>query len=151
MGHQNAIWLRISPESRAGCIVMPVSGGMEMRIGLIGLACLLMVGCAQERVIDIELLQDRNGVGYEVNASEPYTGRVIGTYENGQKKAEDTYVNGELEGVATSWYRNGQKKSERTYVNGMAEGVVTKWHENGEVEEVRCLKNGEEVNMDNCQ
>ncbi len=146
-----------------------------MRIGLIGLACLLMVGCAQERVIDIELLQDRNGVGYEVNASEPYTGRVIGTYENGQKQfeanfvnggqegvesrwyengqkmAEDTYVNGELEGVATSWYRNGQKKSERTYVNGMAEGVVTKWHENGEVEEVRCLKNGEEVSMDNCQ
>ena len=100
-----------------------------MRIGLIGLACLLIVGCQHEpeRVIDLEQIQDRNGVAYELNTSEPYTGRVIGTYANGQKKSEDTYVNAKLEGVAT------------------------RWRENGEVRLVTCWENDEEVSMDNCQ
>lgn len=124
-----------------------------MRIGLIGLACLLIVGCQHEpeRVIDLEQIQDRNGVAYELNTSEPYTGRVIGTYANGQKQFEANFVNGGEEGVDTRWYENGQKKSEDTYVNAKLEGVATRWRENGEVRLVTCWENDEEVSMDNCQ
>ena len=36
-------------------------------------------------------------------------------YENGQKKYEHTYKDGEKDGIWTEWYENGQKKEEGTY------------------------------------
>ena len=38
-------------------------------------------------------------------------------YDNGQKKADYSYVGGSPEGRWTDWYGNGQKKYERNYKN----------------------------------
>ena len=50
-------------------------------------------------------------------------------HENGKKKEEATYRDGELEGLETTWHENGQKWSEVTYLNG-TETSVTQWDEN---------------------
>ena len=69
------------------------------------LAFASLAGCEQERVVDLDRLQDRNGVLYEVNATEGFTGTVIaGRYENGQKKGEATLRDGKLHGIATDFY-----------------------------------------------
>ena len=39
-------------------------------------------------------------------------------YQNGQKKAEGNYKDGERHGLRTNWYENGQKREERKYKNG---------------------------------
>jgi antitoxin component YwqK of YwqJK toxin-antitoxin module len=39
-----------------------------------------------------------------------------------------------IEGIYTSWYENGQKKEEVLYVEGEMSGFHHKWHENGERE-----------------
>ena len=113
-----------------------------MRIGIIGLVCLLIIGCEQERVIDYEQLQIRNEVAYVVNSSDPFTGKVISTYPNGQKKREVSFVNGLSEGVATGWHENGQKEKEITFVNGLQEGVDTKWYESGQKKSELTYVNG---------
>ena len=51
-------------------------------------------------------------------------------YENGQKSAEATFRDGELEGLETTWYENGQKAREVTYRDG-TETSVTEWDANG--------------------
>ena len=113
-----------------------------MRIGIIGLVCVLIIGCEQERVIDNEQLQIRNEVAYEVNSSDPFTGKVFSTYPNGLKKREVTFVNGLKEGVETIWHENGQKTSEGPYVNGTAEGTHTNWDEHGQKEIEGTVVNG---------
>jgi antitoxin component YwqK of YwqJK toxin-antitoxin module len=45
-------------------------------------------------------------------------------------REEETYKDGELDGLSTTWYENGQKESERTYKDGeLIE--ETYWDEDG--------------------
>ncbi|MEO2123730.1 MAG: hypothetical protein ABGY10_10450, partial [bacterium] len=107
--------------------------------------------------IDIESLEERNGLMYQVNESEPYSGwgklmydsgqveRLVPYkdgrweglwtiwHENGQKEMEGrTRKDGRQEGLDTLWYKNGQKRRETTYKYGREEGLRTTWHENGQ-------------------
>jgi len=64
-------------------------------------------------------------------------------YENGQKRTEGTYKDGELDGKWTRWHENGQKSSEGTYKDGKEDGLWTLWYENGQKESERTYKDGE--------
>jgi len=52
-------------------------------------------------------------------------------YENGQKKGEGIFKDGELDGLWTWWYENGQKEYVGTFKDGEKEGLQTSWYENG--------------------
>ena len=43
---------------------------------------------------------------------------MIVYHENGQKKSEGTYKDGERDGLITEWYENRQKASEITFKDG---------------------------------
>ena len=45
--------------------------------------------------------QERNGLYYEVNQEEPYTGNLICKWSNGQKRTDLNYKNGKMDGLAT--------------------------------------------------
>ena len=72
---------------------------------------LLMVGCAEEQII-----QDG-----------PYTEY----YGNGQKEFEGSYKDGKEDGPSTWWYSNGQKSLEWSYKDGKPVTLVG-WKPNGE-------------------
>jgi len=55
-------------------------------------------------------------------------------YYNGQKDKEETYKNGELDGLWISWFENGQKKTEGTWKDGNLI-FVKGWNEDGSVKE----------------
>ena len=65
----------------------------------------------------------RNGI--EKVKSEEY-------HDDGQKKSEGTYKNGEKYGLWTSWYKNGQKEFERTFKDGNKDGLYTQWYVSGQ-------------------
>jgi antitoxin component YwqK of YwqJK toxin-antitoxin module len=44
--------------------------------------------------------------------------KEINWHENGQKREERTYKDGERDGLYTVWYKNGQKEYEITYKDG---------------------------------
>ena len=66
-------------------------------------------------------------------------------YENGQKKEEENYKDGELDGLLTWWYENGQKKVEETFKDGKWDGLATVWFDNGQKSREETFKDGKMV------
>jgi hypothetical protein len=52
-------------------------------------------------------------------------------YDNGNKKSETHYKDGELNGVSTSWHQNGTIQTEMHYKDGKKNGLFTFWYEDG--------------------
>ena len=63
---------------------------------------------------------------------QPYTGKAIDYFDNGQKKYEGTFKEGKDHGEATRWYESGQIKSQTNMIEGKLHGTITEWYENGQ-------------------
>ncbi len=103
---------------------------------------LAVAGCGK-KVVEGDKTVERGGLLYEINSETPFTGIVIGKYQNGQKKFEVGYRDGKEEGKTTCWHMNGQKSYEVEYRSGKEEGKRTGWHENGQKAEEVEFRNGE--------
>ena len=80
--------------------------------------------------------------------------KSISLHENGQKRLEETWKDGERDGKWTGWHENGQKSSEitykngkqyiiRTYKDGKREGFWTWWYAYGQKFYEDVYKDGE--------
>ena len=140
-------------------------------------AALLVAGCGEksaiekalEEAVELNSLQERNDLYYQVNKSEPYSGWVKVLYdlgqarrlfqvkdgkpdgpytlwhENGRKQTEGIFKDGEPDGLYTGWFFNGQKKEEATFKDGEVDGPYMKWHDNGQKMAEGTYKDGESV------
>ena len=89
---------------------------------------LLLGGCSIEEPVtetkfelegvNAEKLEEREGLAYVKGSDAPYTGKVYGLYENGQKFVELNYKDGKRDGLNLQWYENGQKGLEEIYKDG---------------------------------
>jgi hypothetical protein len=96
-----------------------------------------------EKTVCVETdAQERNYLFYLPNQQEPFSGKNLCEYENGQKKFEGNIKDGKLDGKWTSWHENGQKEGEANYKAGKADGKRTSWHENGQKLFERNIKDG---------
>jgi antitoxin component YwqK of YwqJK toxin-antitoxin module len=82
--------------------------------------------------VNIDELEDREGVAYLKNSDSPYTGKIFDFHDNGQKKAEGNLKDGKLDGLLVWWHENGQKKAEENYKDGEYDGLSLAWYENGQ-------------------
>ena len=106
---------------------------------------------APQRDYDIRLWEDIGDTG-ELRAIEcdndvvadepPENGPYVTYYENGKKKSEEHYKDGNLDGPVTEWYKNGQKEWEAQYKNDKPDGLWTAWHENGKKKLERHFRDG---------
>ena len=71
--------------------------------------------------------QTRNELAYLPNSDEPFTGKYVTYYLNGQKKTEINYKEGKRNGLTTGWYENGQKESETNFKEGKDNALATGW------------------------
>ena len=94
------------------------------------------------------ILQDRNGIKYEVNSEVGFTGKYVEYFENGQKRIEEHLKLGKRNGLKTDWYENGQKKLEGNHKDGKADGFLVSWHENGQKMMESTFKDNELNKMD---
>jgi antitoxin component YwqK of YwqJK toxin-antitoxin module len=85
-----------------------------------------------EREIQADQLQKRGELYYAVNEEDPYSGKAIENYQNGQKKSEKNYSDGMLSGLFIKWAENGQKLEESNYKDGLLNGLSMTWKNNGE-------------------
>ena len=67
-------------------------------------------------VIDGDQIEGRAGTAYF--EEKPFTGVAVWKYENGQKRQEQNWKDGKLDGLATRWHENGQKKGEGNWKDG---------------------------------
>lgn len=119
-----------------------------------------------ENGINISQLEKRKRIYYLPEAEEPYTGKVYGYFESGQKglrgqlykgkkdqkweywfknnqKRMVVYFNkGGKEGLWVSWYKNGDLRIKNTYKNNRLVSNNFWWYENGSLKKVSFYKNG---------
>ena len=114
-----------------------------MRKLLLLFAALLVAGCGEkslsdsaiekalEEAVELDSLQERNDLYYQVNKSEPYSGWVKSMYDSGQVRALGRVKDGKPDGLMTGWHENGERSGEVTLENG--EEVSAKyWNSKGE-------------------
>ena len=102
-----------------------------MKIIVLLFAALLVAGCGEkaasdsaikeaiEEAVELRLLQDRNGLRYQVNESEPYSGWAKRMYHlSEQIESLAHFKDGKPDGLWTEWHENGQKEWEATYKDG---------------------------------
>ena len=104
--------------------------------------------------------QDRDGVIYLTNTTEPFSGNNLCEYQNGQFKSKGKVEDGKRNGIWTEWKKNGQitgeynfiegkevgeggsiitrysnglKKEEGYYIDDKKDGKWTEWDENGQI------------------
>ena len=94
-----------------------------------------------------EELEPREGLAYVKGSDAPYTGKMYGLYENGQKKLQGNYKNGKRDGLWVVWHENGQKKSEGNYKDGNQDGPITLWHKNGQKSQEVNWKDGKKEGL----
>lgn len=100
-----------------------------MKIKLITLAVVVLLSaCSKE--IELDQLQTRGNLVYEVNATSPFTGTVKEQYVNGQVKLKSTYKKGEKNGTHVEYYENGELKFNATYKSGKLEGKYEEYFPN---------------------
>ena len=103
---------------------------------LIITALMLVVGCGssekepEKEPINYEtILTERDGVWYTKDTNKPYSGPVF-SLKNGQKIREGTLKDGDRDGIWTFRHNNGLKKHEVTYENGEL-GSITFYDRDG--------------------
>ena len=96
---------------------------------------LLMVGCGGENEPTLGEIWENRGFLRSDGLHTSY-------YENGQKKWDRNYKDGEPDGLSISWKENGQKSSEINFKDGKWDGLATRWWLNGQKRMKKNFKNG---------
>ena len=121
-------------------------------------AALLVAGCGEKQLSDSAIkkaldeavendsLQERNGIYYRPNESEPYRGWVkLMHNDSEQVKSLAQCRDGRPNGLFMGWHENGQKVKEGMMKDGKEHGLYTEWHENGQKRTEVTFKDGEPV------
>jgi len=105
--------------------------GLENLLRLLADPDLLLQKPGGPRVIRESQVQDRNGTWFEINQDAPFTGQVVGFFQNRQKRIESNYLAGRLHGARSEWFENGQKQRVSAFDQGRLHGVETTWFRDG--------------------
>ena len=92
--------------------------------------------------INVEKLEEREGIIYLKGSDTPYTGKAFILEENGNMMSEENFKNGKPEGLQLRWHANGQKKSEVNYKDGKEDGLAVGWYEGGQKQGAVTYKDG---------
>lgn len=101
--------------------------------------------CGKEvvsKVVNKLVGRGSQGFQYEPGHDQPFNGKFISRYANGQIENEVHYKEGLADGLSTNWHLNGRKESEGIYKDGKKEGLWTWWNANGQQIIEKYYKNG---------
>ena len=98
-----------------------------------------------KEAVDFDSLEEREGLVYQPNESEPYSGWEKQMYDSGQVRSLGQVRDGKPHGLWTEWYPNGQKRGEGTIKDAELDGLFTVWDENGQKQVEATFRDGEEV------
>ena len=85
-----------------------------------------------KEAVDFKLTERRDGLTYQVEESQPYSGWVKDMYDSGQVDLLWQVKGGKLDGLSIHWLENGQKRRATTFKDGKQHGLQTEWSLNKE-------------------
>lgn len=102
---------------------------------VLGVAFTLAGVCEEQKVVEADKLMRREGLLYEINTEEPFTGIAVSYWPSGEVESESEWRDGKPHGKNIRWYENGQKRREIEFRDGEFHGKWTVWYENGQKKE----------------
>ena len=90
-----------------------------------------------KEAVELDSLQYRDGLNYQINESEPYSGWAKEMYDSGQVERLVKFKDGKQDGLATYWHKNRQKRAEGTMKDGK---LISAKYWNSKGEEVETLE-----------
>ena len=114
---------------------------MKRKLALILIIILNVISCSETKKEDSQKHVEKDGVLYEANSNEPFTGIDKTYYENGQLKFEAKFQNGKPNGVGKEYFENGVLRFEGNFIDGKAQGEHKVYYENGKLMVVSNLIN----------
>ena len=101
---------------------------------------LIITSCSKE--IPSDQLVERNGVSYQVNQENPFTGLTLSYHPNGQLKSRVKYKNGLKDGLTETFNQNGQILESTNFKENIENGPFELFHENGQLQIKGIMNNG---------
>lgn len=108
-----------------------------------GIYLTLWSGVLADEVAKPECYTRIDGICYETDSNQPYTGVYSDYYENGQLERRINYKNGKREGFGERFHENGQLLAIGHFKKGKQTGVDDRFYDSGEVYWRRNWKGGE--------
>ena len=88
----------------------------------------------EKRTVDGEMLVKWDETYYFDTESQPFTGRALSKFPNGQPRYDANIVNGKPHGIVTIYHNNGQALFAAPYRKGIQQGVEKNWHPDGQLQ-----------------
>ena len=79
--------------------------------------------------------------------SNGYIKQRINYFDNGRKKEELNYKNGEKDGFYITWFENGTIENKIEFKNGNENGSFNRWYDNGQKSVNGKVQNGKEIGI----
>ncbi|MBT5105771.1 MAG: hypothetical protein HOM20_06260 [Porticoccaceae bacterium] len=111
---------------------------MIVKVVFIALLAVVASSCSQ-REVDAEIVQNRSGVFYLPNESDPFSGIAASYFPTGQQALLNEYAKGKLSGRQWSWFENGQMKTEQVFHTSGELESSGEWYENGLLKSKRMI------------
>lgn len=109
---------------------------------LLGLLAVTPLGLGAQQPMTLDRLENRRGVYLQPPTFEPYTGPVVGYWEDGTVRERGTLVNGRWDGVRESYYQLGTLKARETFQNGVLHGPFEAFFRKGAPSDEGAYVNG---------
>lgn len=103
---------------------------IQFRFIVLVFTSIIFHSCQQKELHSTSLVE-RNDLVYEVNKTDPYTGKVFQKYSNDQFEYIGQYREGLKDGSWASFYENGQIEKESQYENGKLNGLSISYRDDG--------------------
>ncbi|SVC41765.1 uncharacterized protein METZ01_LOCUS294619, partial [marine metagenome] len=87
-------------------------------------------------------VNEEDGLVYNENTQNPFTGAIGEFHENGQLETEGNYKDGEKHGLQEDFHKNGKLKFRGNYKNGKLHGLVEIFYAKGQLKLRENYKNG---------
>ena len=71
-----------------------------------------------KEAVDYDSIEERDGLYYQTNESEPFSGWAKSMYDSGQVQALAQFKDGKQDGLFTEWDEYGQKMAEAIHKDG---------------------------------
>lgn len=108
---------------------------------ILPLPLLALAACSHPEILASELVE-RNGIAYQVDSNEPFTGSSVKFHENGRLKNRANYKDGKKEGLNEWFWENGQLGQTGSLKGGKKDGPFEMFNQNGELTRSVNYKNG---------
>ena len=134
--------------------MLETSPTLAMKHLIPSLSLLILTSCSHAiapevpEVLEVshDKLVERDGVTYQVDSDEPFTGRSVRFHENGKLENKTDYKDGKKNGLSEWYWENGILGQRGNLKDGKKNGLLEMFNQNGELIRSVIYKNG--VRMD---